>query len=1169
MNPIKTAVFVLTLAIAVSVLLLYLNVGQTTAHLVVNQDSEKHESKPKQNISAEEKRVNQRRLERSAQVVTNVGSNASRKSSMSSYANGQINGTWSQFRIIAPEARSYGFRVDGSVYDQKNDIIYPISYAGHLWKINGSAFDYTNTKWQLINHKMVFDESYIEGLTTATGTFRMVRSSDTGMQYSDDEGRTWTDAEGISLIQSTMDGTLVTNDQSNRIFIAGNSSASTTKVFVSEDDGLSYSELDLSFSRGSHSVKILRPTYSKSVFLFVLRTSTSKMEIYECGPEDTTFSLVSSPKTSFNALTKVLGTYHGNQYHFYVAGGRTHIYYSDDKGASWQNTNSNNAHENSDNVIPKTVHPTKPNILFKGFTDTNISTDHGRTFQGWRRPLGWDLQHAKVYERKDGSFFHFVGLDFGCYVSDTPETPTQYTQLNNDSPIQMCYDAEHGEYFPSSFLATQDRGTIGYLNASTQSPTTDVRTTDGLRVTLANNETSVWTWMYFGSIYRKSNFAASNSGLSELNWTGNWWAAPMVASPRQGDDAVYVAAGGKLKKFTFNPSTNEIIQTEHYYDFERASGSSVSGFATATINPDLWYVSVENGDFFYSDNGGQTFGRTRTRGQFPVSESGWHKNQHVIKASNIDENKVYYAGIGNSFMISTNGGKAFTDHNNGLDVFRIRDFDFSSDEKFIFAACGFGGIWVYSVADQQWFEMNDEPIPYVNFTDVEYIDKEHAVNFSSYGSGVLKFKLNNVETQLKHPESLIAKRTDEESIILSWEDQSDDETGFIIERASKGQFSQIANVPTNQNTFIDTASLPTGTHLYRIKAINGSEESYYSNHSLIDVPPSGVISKENWRLVSVNSQRTNGFEATRAFDNDPSTMWHTDWGISPIPPHPHTLVIDMNETLTLIGFSYLPRQDNQSNGSIKDYELHLSLDNTNWESVAAGSWTSTKELKEVYFDGKKEARYLKLVALSEVNGTNFASCAEISVLDKIHAPQVPNTPQFVQAGRISDTEIELIWMDMSLDETGFEIERSTGGGFVKIETVNQDETSVRIKRSSTFLSNTFRIAAINDLGKSPFSEPITLKFIEGNGVLSTEDFLTESVSLYPNPFKHQLHFSLRDDASFTDWEIQSISGKLILKGSIDDTVKEASINTSSLKTGIYIAHFIGINGKSTVRILKN
>ena len=96
----------------------------------------------------------------------------------------------------------------------------------------------------------------------------------------------------------------------------------------------------------------------------------------------------------------------------------------------------------------------------------------------------------------------------------------------------------------------------------------------------------------------------------------------------------------------------------------------------------------------------------------------------VIRASNIDEKTVYYAGIGNVFLISKDGGKTFTNHVAGLDVYRIRDFDLSSDEKYIYAACGGAGIWVYSVNDDVWYEMNDAPVPYVNFTDVEFIDKE-------------------------------------------------------------------------------------------------------------------------------------------------------------------------------------------------------------------------------------------------------------------------------------------------------------------------------------------------------------------------------------------------------------------------------------------------------------
>jgi hypothetical protein len=278
--------------------------------------------------------------------------------------------------------------------------------------------------------------------------------------------------------------------------------------------------------------------------LVAFNKSTSLISIYECRTDESDFTLLYSPSTSFTGLNRVYGTYYDDKFHFYLIGAKTHIYYSEDKGASWQTKSSNNSGDG--NIYPRTVHPTKPNIIFRGYLDVNWSTNYGATFSTFSHLLGWDVHHMKMYQKKDSSYFHFIGKDFGCYISDTPETGSTYVQLNNSAPTQMCYDAAHGQNYNSSFTATQDRGTMGYVSSTNESYTTDVKTTDGLRVTLANNDESVWTWMYYGSIFHQSNFAARNSGLARIDYTDNWWAAPMLPSPNEKEDAVYVAAGNRL-----------------------------------------------------------------------------------------------------------------------------------------------------------------------------------------------------------------------------------------------------------------------------------------------------------------------------------------------------------------------------------------------------------------------------------------------------------------------------------------------------------------------------------------------------------------------------------------------------------------------------------------------
>ena len=116
-----------------------------------------------------------------------------------------------------------------------------------------------------------------------------------------------------------------------------------------------------------------------------------------------------------------------------------------------------------------------------------------------------------------------------------------------------------------------------------------------------------------------------------------------------------------------------------------------------------------------------------------------------------------------------------------------------------------------------------------------------------------------------------------------------------------------------------------------------------------------------------------------AIDGSRDTLWHTEWSQSD-PVHPHEIVIDLGDVYVVGGFQYLPRQDGSMNGTVADYSLYVSEDERTWgETVATGTFAGDGTEKEVMFAGKI-GRYVRFVALSEVNGNPWTSAAEINVL---------------------------------------------------------------------------------------------------------------------------------------------------------------------------------------------
>ena len=147
-------------------------------------------------------------------------------------------------------------------------------------------------------------------------------------------------------------------------------------------------------------------------------------------------------------------------------------------------------------------------------------------------------------------------------------------------------------------------------------------------------------------------------------------------------------------------------------------------------------------------------------------------------------------------------------------------------------------------------------------------------------------------------------------------------------------------------------------------------------------PP--VVQTLGAKVVRVDSQAAEN-PAEAAIDGDPSTCWHTQWRTA-APSHPHEIQIDLRRVVTLKGFRYLPRQD-MTNGRIARYEFYVSTDGRapsegrSWGTpVARGTFPNDAAEQEVLFKKPQPARFIRLVALSEVNRQGFTSVAELDVI---------------------------------------------------------------------------------------------------------------------------------------------------------------------------------------------
>jgi hypothetical protein len=80
------------------------------------------------------------------------------------------------------------------------------------------------------------------------------------------------------------------------------------------------------------------------------------------------------------------------------------------------------------------------------------------------------------------------------------------------------------------------------------------------------------------------------------------------------------------------------------------------------------------------------------------------------------------------------------------------------------------------------------------------------------------------------PSALSAQLSSGTAVTLTWQDNSMNESGFVLERSlNKQAFSIITNLPANTVTWVDTLPNSTSTCAYRLQAVNSSGASDYSN----------------------------------------------------------------------------------------------------------------------------------------------------------------------------------------------------------------------------------------------------------------------------------------------------------------------------------------------------
>lgn len=120
-------------------------------------------------------------------------------------------------------------------------------------------------------------------------------------------------------------------------------------------------------------------------------------------------------------------------------------------------------------------------------------------------------------------------------------------------------------------------------------------------------------------------------------------------------------------------------------------------------------------------------------------------------------------------------------------------------------------------------------------------------------------------------------------------------------------------------------------------------------------------------------------EGQNLVDGDPTTIWHTMYSVT-VAGYPHWVDFDAGDVKSIRGVRYLPRQDGNTTGNVKDYEIFVSNDAENWGTPVAKGTFSGRGQQTVMFDSPVKGRYIRFMALSAQDGRDYASGSEFEVI---------------------------------------------------------------------------------------------------------------------------------------------------------------------------------------------
>ncbi|CAM1353119.1 T9SS type A sorting domain-containing protein [Tenacibaculum halocynthiae] len=714
-----------------------------------------------------------------------------KKGSSTSYANGNLNGSWiNRGPKNMPGAFKFAEMLEGT------DIIYGVTHNHYAGEFNSKAYIFKGTVYNPKTGKGGDDFT----LLTANwpnryqnlfafkigATTRLIAHIENGpLYYSDDEGTTWARSNGLPDANTSS----AINRQDNHTIYVTNGQ----KIYISTDKGINFTLLK---DYGSP---------KKSSFLYTPRFSAQPNSNTVYLARNGSFYQLNNAKTDFT----LSGTYinsHGNRQ--FSIGGDSRVLYitenknywvSTDHGKTWtsKSPKGNWYGDRTGKMSPGkffAVHPENPNISIAGYAQPVISLDKLdtdlSTTSGWGRYQNGthlkaedyynrirfnyhpDFQASHFFYNSSGDLFSARCSDGGIFISykewkSFPNEGTAFDNsgyanahyinlnvLNTINPLIYRENIFTGANNPNHiYYSTQDQGS-GSIISDTNNETLDFYQSiggDGPPIDSYDGK-HAWKWQREGkkvyapvkiysntgsfqsigkinSLFKEEN-SVSFTKKSEMGWVQTY------IDHADSDKNMWILAQD-LNRVTWDGTniTSHIINK---------GNNHVAALAQATGNPNKLYMLQDSKVFISTDRG--TSFNTSADTPFSLTNESWGKGDigsGVVLPTN--DNWILFCGPSTNnvgAILSKDGGQTWIDVTgdfpSGIDA-QTGGMVATPNGKFVFAGTDIGP-YVFDVTNEKWYSLA-EGIGFFNAMDVDYIPAINTVRFASWGSGILDFKI--------------------------------------------------------------------------------------------------------------------------------------------------------------------------------------------------------------------------------------------------------------------------------------------------------------------------------------------------------------------------------------------------------------------------------------------